>query len=54
MTVGDRAILAVAQTIVYATEFRVSRNKASRRAKSCCQIAIKGNRIGRHFAMLLS
>src|SRR5208337_80174 len=48
MTVGDRAILAVAQTIVCATEVRVSRNKALRRAKSCCQIVIKGNRIGRH------
>jgi hypothetical protein len=46
--VGDRVILAVAQTIVCATENRVSRNKGLRRAKSCCQIVIKGNKIGRH------
>jgi hypothetical protein len=47
MAVGDRAILAVAQSIVCATEFRVSRNNGLRRTKSCCQIVTEGNRIGR-------
>ena len=53
MLVGDGAVLAVAQSIVCATEIRVSENKSLLGAKSCCQIVTKDNRFWRHFAMLL-